>query len=487
MDYKKLGFKSGLEIHAQLNTGGKLFCRCAPILRQDAPDFTIERELRPLAGETGEVDVAAAFERAKRLRYIYEGYDDTTCLVELDEAPPREINSGATHIALMLAKLMHCKLPHRAQVMRKTVVDGSNTSGFQRTVLIGHDGYIKVGGKKIGINYLILEEDAARRVAEEKETTGKGKSSTGKSGVVAKKQGSVTYRLDRLGIPLLEIVTAPDMKTPEEVKNAAAHIGMLLKSTGKSMGGLGSIRQDVNISTKGHCRVELKGVQDLKLMQKYIDAEIIRQQKDKKEVPHVRNVKPDFSSKYLRPLPTAARMYPETDLPLIELDLEHVADIKLPELLIDKRRRYETLVGKELASQLVGSSHHSDFDGFVRRFKLAPKHIATVLLATGAEVRKKLGLELFEPKMEDLNYLFELQSAGKLSLQASTDVFVAVAQGKTIRDASTLFSKFSRAALKAEIAKLKKQFAKVPADKLKGILIGKLKDRADVKDILALV
>jgi len=472
VDYTKLGFKSGLEIHAQLATN-KLFCRCPSVLRQDEPHFVVRRELRPLAGETGEVDVAAAYEKAKKLQYAYEGYNDTTCLVELDEAPPREINTEATHLALMLAKMMHCKLPHRAQVMRKTVIDGSNTSGFQRTVLIGYDGYIKVNNKRVGINYLILEEDAARIVAEE----------TGS----AKNKGSVTYRLDRLGIPLLEIVTAPDMRTPKEVKNVAAHIGMLVKSTGKAMGGLGSIRQDVNVSVKNHCRVELKGVQDLKLMQKYVDAEIKRQSKSKKEVPHVRNVKPDFSSKYLRPLPTSARMYPETDLPFIELDAIDADAIKLPELLIDKRRRYEKLVGKEIANQLVNAGHRLDFDRLVKRFKLAPKHIATVFLATGAEVRKKLSLESFMPKLEDFEYLFDLQSKGKLSLQASTDVFVVVAQGKTIQDASTLFSKLGRADLKKEIAKLKKQFAKAPEGKLKGVIIGKLKDRADVKDILTLI
>tara|TARA_Y100000310_G_scaffold339187_1_gene431109 strand:- start:378 stop:1772 length:1395 start_codon:yes stop_codon:yes gene_type:complete len=459
MNYSKLGFKSGIEIHAQLSTS-KLFCRCPSVLRQDEPHFVIKRELRPLAGETGEVDVAAAYEKAKKLHYLYEGYDDTTCLVELDEAPPREVNIEALHIGLTLAKMMHCKLPHRAQVMRKTVVDGSNTSGFQRTMLVGHDGYIKVGKKRIGINYLILEEDAARRVAEDKK--------------------SVTYRLDRLGIPLLEIVTAPDMKTPDEVKEVAKYIGMLLKSTGKAMGGLGSIRQDINISIKGHCRVELKGVQDLKLMQKYIDEEIKRQQTSKKDIPHVRNVKPDFSSKFLRPLPTAARMYPETDIRPIELGY---SGVELPELLITKQRRYVRLVGKELASQLVGSKH-AEFDKLAKKFKLSPKHIASVLMSTGAEVRKKLDLESFKPRLEDFEHLFSLQSKGKVSLQAGVDVFLEVAKGSTIQDAAAKFSKLTKADLKKEIARLKKKFAKVPEGKLKGIIIGQLRDRADVKDIL---
>lgn len=473
MNYSELGFKSGLEIHAQLSTD-KLFCRCLSVLRQDKPDFIVKRELRPMAGETGEIDVAAIYEKSKKLYYFYEGYNGSTCLVELDEAPPREVDEGALHIALLMAKMMHCRLPSKVQVMRKTVVDGSNTSGFQRTVLIGYDGWIKVNGKRIGINYLILEEDAARRISEK----------MGKNG----KRKSVTYRLDRLGIPLLEIVTAPDMKTPAEVKDVATHIGMLIKSTGKAMGGLGSIRQDVNVSIKDHCRIELKGVQDLKLMQRYVDTEIARQQKSMKEEQHVRNVKPDFSSKFLRPLPTSARMYPETDLPLIEIKPAEVEKIKVPELLTDKQRRYEKLVGKELASQLVSSEYHLLFDKFVARFKkLTPKYIASTLLSLNAEVRKKLNLEFFEATPKDIEFVFDLQNKDKLSLQATVDVFTDVAKGKIIQHAVTKFSKLSKADLKKEIVKLKKQFSKVPEGKLKGILIGKLKDKADINDILNLI
>ena len=177
MDYGKLGFKAGLEIHQQLDTA-KLFCSCSSLLREDKPEFTVTRDLRAVSGEGGEIDIAALHEQAKRLRFVYEGYNGTTCLVELDEEPPHTINQEALSIALMIATLMHCEIPPYAQVMRKTVVDGSNTSGFQRTLLVGRNGWIEVHGKKIGINYLILEEDSARRTAEDAQ--------------------SVTYRLKRV-------------------------------------------------------------------------------------------------------------------------------------------------------------------------------------------------------------------------------------------------------------------------------------------------
>src|SRR3989344_6290837 len=179
LNYLQLGLKSGLEIHQQLATH-KLFCNCPSQLRQDAPHFTIKRELRPMAGETGEIDIAAAFEKTKKKFYIYEGYRDTTCLVELDEEPPHKINQDALDIVFTVAKMLHCKFPDTIQVMRKTVVDGSNTSAFQRTALVAFDGFIETSFGKVGIQTVCLEEDSGRRTAEDPD--------------------SVTYRLDRLGL-----------------------------------------------------------------------------------------------------------------------------------------------------------------------------------------------------------------------------------------------------------------------------------------------
>ena len=204
-DYEKLGLKSGLEIHQQLNTK-KLFCHCPSLLRKDEPDFTVRRKLHVVAGESGEVDIAAAHEAAKDKEFIYEGYD-TTCLVELDESPPREINQEALKVVIQVSLLLNCQVIPITQIMRKTVVDGSNTSGFQRTVLIARDGFIETADGKVGIESVCLEEDAARIIDKEK-------------GI---------FRLDRLGIPLIEIATAPDIKTPEQAKETALKISNALK------------------------------------------------------------------------------------------------------------------------------------------------------------------------------------------------------------------------------------------------------------------
>jgi Glu-tRNA(Gln) amidotransferase subunit E-like FAD-binding protein len=471
MDYSKLGFKCGLEIHGQLDVG-KLFCECEGRLRKDNPDFTIQRKMRAMAGETGKVDAAAAHAQAKGLNYIYEGYEDTTCLVELDEEPPHTINQKALDIALTIATILHCHIPDYVQVMRKTVVDGSNTSAFQRTVMIATDGYIEINGKKVDIIFIGLEEDAARRTSETKD--------------------SVTFRLDRLGIPLLEVVTGPNISTPEEAKELALKIGRLYRATGKAMRGIGTIRQDVNVSIKSHPRVEIKGFQELRQMPETIKQEIRRQknaiERSEKLEGHVRNAKPDFSSKYLRPMSSAARMYPETDLPLIEISPKILADIKknIPELPDKKLARLmKAGLSEELASQVLFSKL---FDELHKKFPdLSIKLLATTILSTQKEAKKKVGLDAGTFTEKHFAQIFSLFETGNIAKEAILELLVAVAKGEIVLSAAKRYQLLSTSELKKEITGLKHQFRHVPEDKLKGIIIGKLRGKARIQDIMGLL
>jgi len=274
-DYEKLGFKAGLEIHVQLDTKKKLFCRCPVLLRTDEPDFYVKRFFRPVMGEMGEFDKAMLREFEKGLTIIYEGYNDTTCSYEFDETPPFPPNEEAVDIAIMICLLLNCNIVDELHVCRKNYLDGSVPCGFQRTIYMGGGGYVPIDEKKISILHVYLEEEAARK--DDKKSRGK----------------IVYYKLDRLGIPLVEIVTGPDMKTPQEVVEAARRLGTLLKATGKARRGLGTIRQDINVSIEGGARVELKGVQLLDLIPKAINMEIKRQLeliKIKKELNN-RNIK----------------------------------------------------------------------------------------------------------------------------------------------------------------------------------------------------
>jgi glutamyl-tRNA(Gln) amidotransferase subunit E len=256
-DYQALGLKVGLEIHQQLDTSHKLFCSCPTDLTEAEKGDEFPRWLRPTRSETGEVDVAALFEYRKGRKYSYQAPSGHYCLVEADEEPPHPINREAIVIALAVAKALGSTIVDEVHVMRKIVIDGSNTSGFQRTAIVALGGRITVNGKDYGIQTIVVEEDAARKVGERGQV--------------------VDYRLDRLGVPLIEIATAPDMHTPQEARDVALAIGMLLRMTGAVKRGLGTIRQDLNVSIVGGAKTEIKGVQELDLIDRIVEYEVMRQ------------------------------------------------------------------------------------------------------------------------------------------------------------------------------------------------------------------
>jgi glutamyl-tRNA(Gln) amidotransferase subunit E len=255
-DYKELGLKVGLEIHQQLDTKNKLFCSCKNKLEEEIL-YEVIRKLRPTESELGEVDPAALMEFKRNRYYVYQAVKEASCLVELDEEPPHSINEEAIEIATMCALLLNSNILEEIHVMRKEVIDGSNTTGFQRTALLALGGFIYDGKEKIGIQSITVEEDASRKIYEDHE--------------------KVVYRLDRQGIPLIEIATNPDISDPEQAKRVAYKIGLILRSTGKVKRGLGTIRQDINLSIKQGSKVEIKGVQELGLIPKVIEYEVLRQ------------------------------------------------------------------------------------------------------------------------------------------------------------------------------------------------------------------
>lgn len=252
----KIGLKVGLEIHQQLAAVSKLFCNCAPIESSSYP-IKFTRKLRIARSELGELDPSALFESSKEKTILYYGNPQSSCLVEQDEEPPHDLNPNAKETALIIASALGSNIFNEIHVMRKLVIDGSNTSGFQRTMLVGIGGKIEVDGKSIGIQSICLEEDAARLL--------------GDLGDVRE------YSLDRLGIPLVEIALEPVTGKPEEIKNIALTLGRLLRASKRVERGLGSIRQDVNISIEGGGIIEVKGVQKLDQLEKVIEYEAKRQ------------------------------------------------------------------------------------------------------------------------------------------------------------------------------------------------------------------
>lgn len=505
MDYEALGFKAGLEIHQQLDTH-KLFCAC-PSMITDHVDYSFERELRPTTSEMGTVDQAALAEAKRNRRFVYCASDTATCMVDTDEEPPHSPNHTAVDIALTVATLLHAQPVDEIQFMRKIVIDGSTTSGFQRTALVALDGYLG----NVTIETVSLEEDAARTLDEG--------------------EGMVHYGLDRLGIPLIEIVTGPDIRSPQEAGEVALCIGRLLRATKNVRRGIGTIRQDINVSIDTGNRVEIKGVQELKnipillenevkrqmemlaiaqKMQKRCDRTFLEQQKvvdiskvikntasnkiqsalgkdgvvcalrlpncadliggvthkqhrlgneladiariwgggiihsdelpafgiSKTEVramekclscnpedafvlsigtetevnrllkeilcrivqamdgvlQEVRRARPDGMTAYMRPLPGAARMYPETDVPPILIGEDKMMRIVecLPEIPENKVIRYQWHgLSSEESWQIVNGDCDDWFDSLIEAFPEEGKHIARILLHTLPELEKE--------------------------------------------------------------------------------------------------
>ena len=262
---EQLGFMCGIEVHQQLATGklhsrqpSELFDVTIETVPADWPRYA--RKLRLASGEGGKVDVAARFEKRRNRSFVYI-QSPNSGLIELDESPPLSHDSDALNVALTVSAMLGAKPVGAVQTMRKTVVDGSNTSGFQRTSLISTDGTLKTDTGDVGIDVLCLEEDSARKL--DTIPTDHGE--------------QVIYNLDRLGVPLIEIATSPDIQSPEHAKETAMALGRTLRDTRRVRRGLGSIRQDLNVSVACGDRVEIKGCQDLGWIPQIVRLEMVRQ------------------------------------------------------------------------------------------------------------------------------------------------------------------------------------------------------------------
>jgi glutamyl-tRNA(Gln) amidotransferase subunit E len=561
IDYTQIGLKVGLEIHQQLDTSTKLFCHCKPELFKEEPEITFLRRLRPTQSELGQIDPAAHFEFQKGVKILYEANSQTSCLVEMDEEPPHPLSMEAVEIALTAALMMNATSVDEIHVMRKTVIDGSNTTGFQRTCVIALNGTIKVGEKTVPIQHVSLEEDAARKTGEEGTT--------------------IRYRIDRLGIPLIEVATAPAINTPKEAGEVALAIGKILRATGKVKRGLGTIRQDLNISIKGGALTEIKGVQELELIPLVVEYEVQRQlnlikisqelaeagaklenlkeeffdvtevfqqtgckvlrkaiekghrilavklpnfagflkrelmpgirlgtemadrarfwgrvggifhtdelpaygitaqevealkravvaqpsdavvfvadtpenaaealkavmeraREALKGVPEeTRAANPDGTTRYMRPRPGAARMYPETDIPPIQLTEEYINKVRqnLPELPEQKLQRLmrEYSLNQKLARQLIDSEYTELFEKIAKECKVPPTTIAAFLTET-LKALKREGTPVENLSEHKIIEIFKALEAGEITKEALPEIAAWTSKNpdKTLKDA----------------------------------------------------
>ncbi|MEK6927218.1 MAG: Glu-tRNA(Gln) amidotransferase subunit GatE [Nanoarchaeota archaeon] len=475
-DYTKLGFKAGLEIHQQLE-GNKLFCNCPGYLRSEKPDLLVTRKLHAVAGESGEVDAAVKHEAGLDKTFVYEYYNDSNCLIELDEEPPKKINEHALNEALKIALLLNCEIYFDTQVMRKTVIDGSNTSGFQRTTLIAKNGYVETRFGKVPVATVCLEEDSARTVGDKEE----------------QEENVRVWRLDRLGIPLIEIATEPAIINPEQIKEAALKIGEVLRAC-KVKRGIGTIRQDINISIKGHERVEIKGFQDPGMMVITSDKEIERQLndiKEKKTDGEVRGALPNGETKFNRPMPGKARMYPETDLPLLHIPLQRINELKknLPRLRQDIK---EELKKKGLNDELINLVLDGNLDDFnllmkvhdnanlvAKMVTLWRNEFATKYKKSFEEVREILNEVLLEKILEGV----EKEEIGEGDVKG---ILIKIMNGEDVEKAMKI-EKVDHNALEEQIHQIVKENPGLRAGAYMGIIIGKLGVNVDKRKAMEIL
>lgn len=548
----EVGVKVGLEIHQQLATNKKLFCNCMP-LESDEYFIKFLRKLRASKSELGEYDPAALFEKSKSKTIMYYANPASSCLVEQDEEPPHELDDDAKKIALIIASTLKSNIFSEIYPMRKTVVDGSNTTGFQRTMLISQGGNFEVDGKNIGIQSICLEEDAAKNLGDEGSTR--------------------KFGLERLGIPLIEIATEPFEAEPQQIKSIALGLGRILRSTKKVKRGLGSIRQDVNVSIKdGGVVIEVKGVQQLEQLEKVVEYEAKRQHgllkiskklqeiewshnnEDRKlvteqfkkceskiiqnaikknqeivtivfknmrgmfgyspyegirlgkevaelvrffglggvfhsdELPNygieekdIENLKEFLKindndaflvlaipfemmdtiidqiilriehiknkgipndtrlatqigeTKFLRPRPGAARMYPETDIPPILISKKELEDARknIPkswdESIKDLQTRYE--INEQLAEQIFDSRYIELFEKIVEKTKINTMFVASILCSTITNLERN-GLNANLLQNDDIVKTFELLDIGKIAKESIEIIFENIMAGK---------------------------------------------------------
>ena len=312
--------KAGLECHQQLDVD-KLFCRC-PIEEPERHVYKFTRKLRLTASELEKIDPAALEAFKRDYLYEYSAYDNCSCLIEADEEPIAELNKEALDTILLVSIMCNSKIFDELFVMRKIVLDGSNTSGFQRTMLISSGGEIQLPNKKVGVQTIVLEEDACTPLE--------------------KLPDKVGYSLHRLGVPLIELATEPVLTSPKEIKDCAMKIGEIFRRTCKSKRGLGSIRQDVNVSIEGGARVELKGVQDIELMEECVIQEVKRQENlllIKDELKKRNISEKDLTADFI----DVTKEFSQTNCNLIKKALERKAGV-----LALKLKGFSGLLGKEI-------------------------------------------------------------------------------------------------------------------------------------------
>ncbi|MGN0017752.1 MAG: Asp-tRNA(Asn)/Glu-tRNA(Gln) amidotransferase subunit GatB [Candidatus Gastranaerophilaceae bacterium] len=363
----------GLEVHAQLKTKTKIF---AP----DGCEFGNEQntQISPITlGMPGVLPV---------------------------------LNRAVVDMGILTGLALNCEIAHRCKFDRKQYFYPDLPKGYQISQYdepICGKGYLMVGGKKIGITRAHLEEDAGKLVH------------AGADGLAGSSYSLVD--LNRAGTPLLEIVSEPDMRSPQEAREYMEELRNIVRYVGVCDGNLeeGSMRCDANISimpkgsNKFGTRAEIKNVNSFKALERALEYEIDRQielVEDGEEVVQETRLWDDNAgvTRSMRGKEDAHdyRYFPEPDLMPLEISDEWIERIKatMPELPEQKRQRYMELGLSEYdASVIVAQYELAMFFDEVLKAGGNPKIAVNFLMGEVAAYLKEQKVSINETKLTPEN------------------------------------------------------------------------------------
>ncbi|MBI2545356.1 MAG: Glu-tRNA(Gln) amidotransferase subunit GatE [Candidatus Aenigmarchaeota archaeon] len=476
INYKSVRLKAGLELHQQLNTKHKLFCKCPTEMKAKTNHSAIIRKQHVVRSELGEADTAAQFEFLRDRTFHYQIFPEEVCLVCVDEEPPHELNREALDIALQVALLLNCEtIPTELHVMRKIVIDGSTPMGFQRTVVVGMNGHIGFKGKRIPITQITLEEDAGA--------------------IVEEKGGNVTFRLNRIGVPLVEIDTGIlEGFGPAELQEIAYIIGIMVRSTGKTKQGIGAIRQDMNVSIRNGQRVEVKGIQELSLLSKVVEFEVQRQMKEHAK-PETRGANQDGTTRFLRPLSGSNRMYPETDIPPFVISKQHLEELKksLPEPLIHKLERFKSKfkLSNSLAEEIMESEYLSLFEKIMEKVKADPTIVANTFTSIIKDLVRREKVEINRIYEHRFFELFEHLADKKIIKESIPEIikYLASYPQDGVSDAVKELNlrPLTASEVKDIANSILSEQPNIQFEKLYGIVMSKVRGKIDSQEVMHIV
>lgn len=376
----------GLEIHVQLKTKSKLFCSC-PVDLKAPPN----KNICPICtGHPGVLPV---------------------------------LNRQAIVLAVRAALLMNMNISRRSVFARKNYTYPDLPKNYQISQYeepLAVDGYLEVNGKKIGIQRMHLEEDAGKLVH----------------------TGAKSYvDFTRSGVPLLEIVTKPDIGTPEEAYEFLRKLHKILVWCDVTEGSMeeGNLRCDVNVSVRPKCsevlgtKVELKNINSFKFIKEALEYEIKRQSaviaEGGRVIQETRLFDPTSGKTFTMRRKEETedyRYFPEPDLLILDIpdDIFKEAERGIIELPDERAKRFMDADVSEYASKtLTQSKKIADFFEECLNNYEKPQAIANFILEEVLRAVNEMEKELEDIPKETVIKVLKMQDEGKLTRNLAKQVF----------------------------------------------------------------